>query len=194
MEISQKLLCFLFLSSFAVGAALGMVYDLFYLSRLLLGFPKGTSESLPSQGKRTKITKALGACLLFMEDFFFILLSGVCLLLLLYFVNDGQFRIGAPLGLGCGFFVYRVTLGRWFLAISETLVKLVRRVVKLLLGCLLFPLQATGRCLYRWVILPIGRVIAERRYRRRVKTTEKAVSAFISDAETAFHINTEEIL
>lgn len=193
MEISQKLLCFLFLSSFAAGAALGVIYDLFYLSRLLLGFPQSTSEAPPSEGKRAKVTKAFGACLLFMEDFLFILLAGVSLLLLLYFVNDGQFRMGAPLGLGCGFFAYRVTLGRCFLAISSTLVKLVRRVVKLLLGCLLFPLRIVGRCLDQWILAPMGRVIAERRYRRQVKATQKAVSAFVADAETAFRMNTEEI-
>ena len=48
-------------------------------------------------------------------------LCGVALILLLYYVNDGQFRLLAVLGLGCGFFAWYHTLGRLLGALTDRL-------------------------------------------------------------------------
>lgn len=184
MEISQKLLCFLFLSSFAAGAAWGLLYDLFYLSRLLLGRSPSTTESdarAMSTGKRIWC-----AALLFMEDLLFVFFGGLVLILLLYFVNDGQFRFIAMVGMGCGLFVWRVTLGHLFGKISEGLVSLIRRFVRFCLKWLFFPFRILGKCLYTRLLCPFKRRIDAARRRRCIKATEHMIQEFQHQAEGAF--------
>lgn len=188
MEISQKLLCFLFLVSFACGVALGGVYDLLYLSRLLIGLPRRpspTEEDRPPK-KRARPTTVCGQILLFAEDLFFALLCGVCLLLILYFINDGVFRFWAPLGMACGFFVYRVTLGRLVTALAQVLVTLLRRCIRFLVTCLLFPFSWLRRFLLRRVLTPIGTAFRAYRLRRRLEATEKQIKTFRDQASRGF--------
>ncbi|MBE6557885.1 MAG: hypothetical protein E7661_02590 [Ruminococcaceae bacterium] len=178
LEISQKLLCFLFLASFASGIAMGGVYDLLSLSRLVLGFSSDQKHPRTLAGSRKKIFTALGRCLLFAEDLCFVLLCGICLLLLLYFINDGVFRFWAPMGLCCGFFVYRVTLGRLIISISERLVKLIHRLLKGLLSCLLLPIRWILGVGFKCVIAPLMRWRVQKAADRRIVKTDQQVLKF----------------
>ena len=181
MEISQKLLCFLFLASFATGAFLGIIYDLLTLIRLLAGLspvaPKVSAE---------RFKRACGLALLFLGDLCFMLLCGVTLVLLLYFINDGGFRFLAPLGMSCGLFVYRVTLGRLVLSLSETLVKCLRYVIRVVARAIWKPLYACLCLGYRLVICPIGDLIRQRLDRRLIKQTKRMIEDYVKEAEQTF--------
>ena len=67
-------------------------------------------------------------------DVLFGILCGVALILLLYYVNDGQFRLLAVLGLGCGFFVWYQTLGRLLGFLTDRLSAGLRTVLARLRG------------------------------------------------------------
>lgn len=181
MEISQKLLCFLFLSSFAVGIVLGVLYDLLSVSRMLFRLaPVKRGESMGKAGR------ICGAVLLFVEDLCFALVIGISLLLLLYFINDGVFRWIAPAGLGCGFFVYRVTLGRLMAGLSEALVLLLHRLLRRVLCLLWMPVRACLGLGRRWLIDPLRTWLRQRHLCHEVKATERKMAVFIQRAGQLF--------
>ena len=192
LEISQKLLCFLFLASFAAGIALGGIYDLLTLSRLFLGLSPKRNTRVDVLRPQGKFRTALTPILLFLEDLCFILLCGISLLLLLYFVNDGVFRFWAPLGMGCGFFVYRMTLGRLITRISEALVKLLHRFLRRLISCLLFPLRLILHMCFKCFLSPLIRWLAKKSLARRITKTNKEILKFRQSAGHLFGMETQE--
>ena len=92
MEISQGLLGALFSLSAVTGAGLGVLWSLIRLLRGICGADRRGWHTVPVR------------ILLTGTDVLFGVLCGVALILLLYYVNDGQFRLLAVLGLGCFFF------------------------------------------------------------------------------------------
>ena len=184
MEISQKLLCFLFLISFAAGLILGGVYDLLRLSRMLLGLSECPGSSDNQQGNLQRLKKIAHFGLLFLEDFLFVLLGGTCLLLILYFFNDGQFRFPALIGLGCGFFVYRATMSKPFLRLSTLLVRLIHRIIGFGIMCIKVPLKFLAKCGYRIFVLPVRNYMVLRQYRKKLYFSQKSIQEF---GEAAAH-------
>ncbi len=181
MEISQKLLCFLFLVSFTVGMVLGSIYDLFSFIRLLLGISKA-----PQKTSKKTLSHRLALPLTFCMDFCFSLFCGGVLILLLYFLNDGVFRFLSPLGLGCGIFTYRATLGRLIMRISEKLVNLIRHVISLALKAIMKPIRACIGLVHAWVLLPILRLFIKIHDRHMIKQTLRTTESFIKDAAQIF--------
>ncbi len=180
MEISQKLLCFLFLASFVSGATLGGIYDLLSISRLMVGLSPANKTS-HKRGQR-----CLGMGLLFLEDLCFAILCGVTLLLLLYFINDGVFRFLAPLGMGCGIFVYRVTIGRLMMRIADALVRFIRRMILKVLRAVWRPIRAFLGLVYRLTVKPVRNMIERRLEKRQIKRTSQKIARYIQDASRAF--------
>ena len=109
MEISQGLLGALFSLSAVTGAGLGVLWSLIRLLRGICGADRRGWHTVPVR------------ILLTGTDVLFGVLCGVALILLLYYVNDGQFRLLAVLGLGCGFFAWYHTLGRLLGALTDRL-------------------------------------------------------------------------
>ena len=109
MEISQGLLGALFSLSAVTGAGLGVLWSLIRLLRGICGADRRGWHTVPVR------------ILLTGMDVLFGVLCGVALILLLYYVNDGQFRLLAVLGLGCGFFAWYHTLGRLLGALTDRL-------------------------------------------------------------------------
>ena len=115
---------------------------------------------------------------MYTEDFFFALLCGIILLLLLYFINDGQFRFISPLGMACGYFVFYATLGRLLRKISGVVVSVLHRMVIGLLSLLWRPLRELGMLLYRLILSPILLRIREVKLKQQIKSTEREIRAF----------------
>lgn len=109
MEISQGLLGALFSLSAVTGAGLGVLWSLIRLLRGICSADRRGWHTVPVR------------ILLTGTDVLFGVLCGVALILLLYYVNDGQFRLLAVLGLGCGFFAWYHTLGRLLGALTDRL-------------------------------------------------------------------------
>ncbi len=181
MELSQKLLCLLFLASFCAGGLLGCVFDLLRMSRRLLAFPKiKEAEDGNSPPRRAKWNRGCQQLLLFVEDVLFALLCGIVLILLSYLINDGKIRWLAPVGMACGFFVYTVTIGK---LIQKLLARLTRGVRRLLGGMfgfvwkiLSFPLKGMYRLIKRVILSPVKRAWIKYRELVRAKRVNRQIS------------------
>lgn len=101
MELSQTLLGLMFSLSLVSGLCMGVLWSCLRLFRSLLG-----TERRGHMGLRM-----VRAVLLVGGDVLFCLTCSVWLILLLYYTNDGQFRLLSVLGCGCGFLGWLGTLG-----------------------------------------------------------------------------------
>ena len=119
MGFSQRELACLFLGAVAVGLAFGVLYDVLRLARMLCGEEIGV--------RRTPLQDLL----LGVTDFIFSLLACLSLILLLYYLSDGQFRALAPVGMAAGFFLYMQTLGRLTVLCAKGITCLLRLVILL---------------------------------------------------------------
>ena len=151
------------------GMGLGCLYDLLRALRILTGLDQ-------KQG-----STPLFGLLLFFEDLLLALTASVSLILLCYYINDGQLRAPAVMGMACGFFVYSHTLGRLAVAVSERAMRLLRRLLALLVRLLIAPVKGL------WS-LTVGRAAAARRERM----TEKRIRALTESAARGFESMAED--
>ena len=126
---------------------------------------------------------------LFWEDLIFLLAGGIGLILLLYLINDGQFRVMAIVGLACGFLVWRVTAGHLMSRVSEKLVFLIRKLLKVALRYVALPFHQIGKWLYSRCILPLKRAMAEKRVRKQILATQQVIQNFQLQAEQVFFLS-----
>ncbi len=121
MQLSQSALLYLCCASFLAGVLLAFLYDLLYMSRLWL-IPPCNRYTIPSiQKLRAKCvtgrkmeknkTKSFQIAL-FLEDIIFCIFCALAVILLLYWLNDGAFRIAAPICMAVGFLLWRISLSR----------------------------------------------------------------------------------
>ncbi len=129
---TQRTLALMFVYAAIAGLLLGGVYDILRILRVLLGFPSKEAGSTPSIGWRL---------LLFIEDVLFMLVTFVTFVLLCYYTNDGQLRAPAFVGVACGFFVYRYTIGAVTRRLTRPFSRLVRSFVRLMLTPIRVPLK-----------------------------------------------------
>lgn len=126
MEISQKLLGLMFTLSVAAGAGLGCILDLIGLLRALTGAGGTVTQARRAEKPRSAgeavqlILRGTRGTLLFLVDVLFGILCGCVLILLLYYTNDGGFRLLAVIGMAAGFFVWRSTAGRLLAGLFRT--------------------------------------------------------------------------
>ena len=175
MEVSQRALAYMLLWALLCGALLGGIYDLFSFHRKT----KGASPrmvwlkeklTLPLALRRRrcpakrKKREWLGAVGLFLGDVLFCLLFAVVAVLLLYYTNEGQFRLSVPAIMLLSFFLYRITLGRPIRCVFEILSMLLRALFSWTTAILLYPCRLLWRCLEkpRRAIAACGRRIRER--------------------------------
>ena len=188
MEVSQKLLCLLLLVSVAFGVLLGLCYDVFRIIRILLGWHQGLSAYTPE--KRHRWHHWAGQILLFVQDLLFGVLSGVVLILILYFVNDGQVRFLAPLGLACGFFAYTFTLGKLICAVSEVIARFIRKLVKWLVSAVYkmvsLPVKWLFRLLDHVMLSRIRRAMCKRKEAKQILYTQQQIEQLQGQATKCF--------
>lgn len=169
MQISQSALLQLYLLSFLAGCGLSVLYDLFYMLRLWLLPPKARytvptiayiyAKQVPTKSKKRKGRTFRIA--LFLGDVLFCIISAIVLILLLYGLNDGVFRISAPLCMAVGFASVRVSLARP----CRILFQCVAFGIEMLCRTLLAPFKA----LYRLIKGACKKRIAHRRIKKYAK-------------------------
>lgn len=132
-------------SSLVLGGLLGLAYDVLRIRRI------ATARSGSFGTRRAPILLAawdgkgarrgrLGAGLIFFEDLLFAILAAVCFLLLFYSVSDGVVRWYAFAGAGASFLVYRLTIGRLLMHLSDRIIRGVRAVCGVIWKRLIYPL------------------------------------------------------
>lgn len=163
------------------GAVLGVLWDVFRLTRVMLGFsyPSRSADKLYAQplpllgktlprhsGQKKSLCDRLGGVILFAEDVVFGLVCGVVMSLLVYVTNDGIFRAMAPIGMLIGFLIYYLTVGRLVLSVSQILVFALRALALYALTLLLLPPRLAVRLWQRTFGAWIKRICQVRREKR----------------------------
>lgn len=153
MEVSQGALAWLYLYALLLGIVLGGVYDILRISRVFLGvhYSRRAARRLQSlrlpllpPAKKKKESRALGI-VIFFEDLLFCVFSGICLILLFYAANNGNFRFLALLIVGIGFLLYRGTAGRLVMWFSEAIAFVIETAVRYVVFFITFPLRVLWR-------------------------------------------------
>lgn len=155
IRIAPERLMGMLLWGIVCGAGLGVVWDIFRITRVLAGvrYPSRRADVLyqkplpllrrpvsrPSADAGGRPWRILRHTVIFLEDVLFGLLCGVVMTLLIYFTNDGIFRAMAPMGMLTGFFVYYMTVGRLVLSLSQGIVFALRAALCYAFALLLLP-------------------------------------------------------
>ncbi len=134
MEISPLMLARLLLYSFLWGMAVGVLYDLCKIVRVLLGerysglkLEKMYNLKLPFVKRKVPfsaatdkgVKKYLKAFVVFSGDLLCVLIAFCGLIVLNFAYNDGDFRFFTVAGLLSGFLIYKYTVGRIVIFVSE---------------------------------------------------------------------------
>ncbi len=150
MQLSQSALFYLCCASFLAGMLLAFFYDFLYMSRLWL-MPPGNRYTIPSiqrlraarvTGRKMEKNKAKSFQIaLFWGDVIFCISGALAIILLLYWLNDGAFRIAAPICMAVGFLLWRISLSKairfalqWLAFAFESLVYTLLAPLKCLFG------------------------------------------------------------
>ncbi len=186
MEISQKLLGAVFALSVLCGAGLGLLWNLLRLLRALCGVraaPAPAQRDCPAVCPgRHRLLISLRAVWLFLLDALFGLLCVCVLILLLYYTNDGQFRLLAAAGMGCGFFAWYHTLGRLLGRFTDLMVRGLYFVARQLIRLLLWPPRMIRRA---WMATVGKRIAAARQRSRHRRDARRTQAWFAGEAEQA---------
>ena len=136
-----------------LGIMLGAIYDGLRISRVFLGArysrrmaDRLRRKKLPllSPPKERRESPFLGA-VIFVEDLFFAIFGSVAFILMQYAANNGKFRLLAVLFTIAGFFIYRATVGRIVMLLSEIIVFFIGVTVRYLVFFALFPFRWTAQ-------------------------------------------------
>ena len=157
MEISQFSFILLATYSFFFGVALGVVYDIIRIQRVLLGAKCGGGKTkidyreieLPIIKKKAysvRLDKAFSKVLgvyIALGDVAFATTCGVAVVLVAYAYNSGRVRAIIYLGLLLGFLVYYFTIGRLVMKLSRLVSFLIRSAVVYAYEMIVYPIKLT---------------------------------------------------
>ena len=177
MFISQTALGLLYLYGAILGASAGALYDFFRITRIFFGvhYSRSAAEKLKKiqlpllpPYKEHEESPILGV-LVFLQDFFFCIFSGIALAILFYEANDGVIRPPVLLAFAAGFFLYRQTLSRLTMAISEILAFFLESAVRYLWFFLSYPFRVFGKLLVQFARVLILKIQSRARVIQRAR-------------------------
>ena len=123
-----------FLQAMIVGAAMGILYDLFRISRI----------AIPT-----------ARVVVIVEDILYFSICAVATFLLMMSSLDGQVRIFVLMGQLIGAILYFCTVGRLVMKISRTIINIVRGILRFIFRWILRPIWITCYRIVRILLLPI---------------------------------------
>lgn len=109
----------IFLQSILVGALLGVFFDAFRISRI----------AIPT-----------GRAVVFLEDVVFFALCAVITFALMLSAIEGQVRFFLLVGEVIGAVLYNLTLGRLVMAVSKTIIHIVKSILHFIVRCFFRPI------------------------------------------------------
>ena len=125
-QVSQYQLMILLIYSALVGAALGLVYDIFRIFRVAF-----IAQQHPKEQPRkvNKNSNFFVWAIIFVQDIAFWLIAAVVTILFIFMVNRGQVRLFALSGQVMGFIIYFFTVGRVVYKFSEQIVLFIKSAI-----------------------------------------------------------------
>lgn len=189
MAISQSALAWLCLYGFLLGIALGAVYDFLRITRAFLGVCysnravarlKEIHLPLLSPKKERKKYGALSV-IVFLQDFLFMLFSGVMLILLFYEMNNGKFRFLAIICTAIGFLLYHHTLGRLVMLFSQVIVFLLETAFRYTVFFVCLPFRIIGKKVRAQIGKISAQIRTKKEFNQRLRTTKMAFAQIALD-------------
>jgi len=116
----------LFLSTVAVGAAIGLLYDFFRVFRRV-----ATHSGWAVQ----------------LEDFLFWICATVAMFYFMLNRNFGEIRLFSMIGAACGIMLYFATISRVVLKVSVTVINFIKRVITATVRIITLPLRFIFNCI-----------------------------------------------
>ncbi len=199
LYLDQRVLFRMLLVALTLGAALGLLFDLFEVCRTLLLGPVAAMRQEANAGRvaSRKYQRILHALLRFLGDGLFALISAIACLLLCYYTSDGQVRSPAVMGTVGGFVLYRYTLRRLLIPLTDAVVRLLRAAMYRLLVWSLVALRflwtrLLWRCLLRPPLLLMQWLWRHTGYRilmhTRKRRTDRVLRLLVEDAAHGFEL------
>lgn len=197
MGIDPTLLLRLLAASVVVGMALGLVYDVLRICRVMMGMSRYTAAaSAPifcphfcrprrTEG-RSRVSDFVKRAVLIAQDFFFCVTFGIAVALLLFSRNGGEFRGFVLLGALLGFAAYYFTVGQLVIRASEYVVFAIRTALLYAVYYVTLPFIAVVRFIGRHVMNMVKARVAKRREKRIVRYTKAEEQSLIRLAENGF--------
>jgi hypothetical protein len=128
MEIIQSHYPSMLLCSLLVGVSLSAVWDIFRIIHIALS-PISCSKSL----------SAIYHTAIFISDLAFALISTFACTVFTFYMNDGRIRLITLLSIAVGFFIYRFTVGRVIMFLSDRIISFIYKVVRFVFMHTLYP-------------------------------------------------------
>ena len=157
MELSQSSLAFLLLLGLPAGMLLRILYAL-------------TDSDPASVG-------ILGKILRHVKDFVFVFFAGLLAILLIYYMNDGEFRYLILLGLIGGYLLISVT-------VAKAIVKIRNKLLKIIFGMITTPIA------FLWSVT-LAKPYARACHASLRKATKKQIKNRMHLASNGFEKNSE---
>ena len=161
------------------GVLCGVFYDLFRLSRVLLGISEYTrfgrklyTHRFPLIGSMSRVTSGkirvvTEFWIVILEDVLFAAAAGCVFNVFLYQAASGCFRWFYLFFAGSGFLIYYFTVGRVVMLSSEILIYLLRLIARYVLYFIILPFRLVVwmiRICYRWFIKHLAYPVMARMY------------------------------
>ena len=99
----------LVIASFALGAFLSAVYDIFRLARLI---------------------REQKGVILFINDFVYSIIAALCMTVLFFNLSYGRMRAFAFAFVIVGFLIWRISVGKIFMLLMSRIIRLIKRILK----------------------------------------------------------------
>ena len=145
MRLSQSALFQLCCASFLAGLLLSFFCDILYMIQLFLT-PSQIRYTVSkiqrmrashTAKKNIKKKKGLRRVTVLLSDILFCLVAAIALILLLYWFNNGAFRVAAPLGMALGFYLCHISISKGI----RTVLQWVTFFVEKIFYTLCFPIK-----------------------------------------------------
>ncbi|MGI6167699.1 MAG: spore cortex biosynthesis protein YabQ [Eubacteriales bacterium] len=164
MTIDPLALLRMFVVSLLCGIALEVLWE-------CLGFLGFALRYRRQGGAVTFDDTPISLIVIFVKDVFFFTVAGAVMAVLIYWANDGQFRMLGPAGAALGFYICHRTLGRLLRQLNEAMVKLLYAALRMLV----WPVRklfTAARVLADKGILLMRRYRMKRYTLRRIRATD----------------------
>lgn len=166
-ELSQTSLGALMLTSLIVGFVFGALYDIFRIRRIAVR--KGKSD-------KKHLTSFLEAFIIGIEDILFFVALGSVTSVLFYVFSYGKVRLLSILCELIGFALYRLTLGRLVMLVSDLIISFLYFLWRKFVTCVIMP---PINALKKLVNILFGKLYNARQRARRKAYSEKVKKKMI---------------
>lgn len=178
------------LYSAAIGALLGVIYDIFRIIRIAVQISE--RDNANGNAKSAKMRETFSFIIIFIEDILFFIIAAIITILFIFMVNNGQVRLFAITGEILGFTVYYFTVGRVVKALAERIIALIRLFIRLIYKYIVLPPIRLVRYIFNKIINAVRKVLNYLRtkyIRRKLRTyTKNEMARFIKLAGSGYGI------